>query len=214
LDFLKCFYSLHPVEKDWQFPRILLDLNTKIPSRGRHLQLGESDPSPHIAATIEELSEAGATIAVVPCNTAHILFNSWAADTPIPVINIVDATISMASEFDAGGLLALTTESLATENLYGSATENAGLRYYRPTRKLQSVVTMVIEEIKKTGKCSQKKISSLLSELFHCNKRGVDTFIIGCTELSLISETLKSAGLKVIDSNIALATAAYRAIHA
>jgi len=73
---------------------------------------------------------------------------------------------------------------------------------------------MVIEEIKKTGKCSQKKISSLLSELFHCNKRGVDTFIIGCTELSLISETLKSAGLKVIDSNIALATAAYRAIHA
>ena len=52
INFCKLLYGLIKAEKDWHYPRIIADINTKIPSRGRYFQLGETDPSPAIAMTI------------------------------------------------------------------------------------------------------------------------------------------------------------------
>ena len=74
LDFCRVLYQAVRASKDWHFPRLLLDINTKIPSRGRHLQLGETDPSSAIAATIAELAEMGVgrvSIPVASCMVAH-----------------------------------------------------------------------------------------------------------------------------------------------
>ncbi|WP_323018058.1 hypothetical protein [Castellaniella sp.] len=63
--FSGALYSLVPATKDWHYPRVLTDINTKLPSRGRHLDLGERNPAPYIRETIEELAVQGATCAVV-----------------------------------------------------------------------------------------------------------------------------------------------------
>ena len=56
LDFLNALYKRVPATKDWHFPRVLCDVNTKLPSRGRHFELGERDPSPFIKDSIAELA--------------------------------------------------------------------------------------------------------------------------------------------------------------
>ena len=101
VDFCRAVYSLIDAEKDWHYPRLIVDANSKIPSRGRHLQLGERDPSPFIKLTIEELARQGATVVVVPCNTAHILYERWAVDAPVPVPHIVDVTVEAAIQTGA-----------------------------------------------------------------------------------------------------------------
>ena len=48
LEFLEVLFKQFVVEKDWHYPRVISDINTKIPSRGRHFELGENDFSPYI----------------------------------------------------------------------------------------------------------------------------------------------------------------------
>lgn len=48
--------------KEWIHPRILVDLNPKIPSRGRHLELGETSPASYIKEGILGLLKAGASL--------------------------------------------------------------------------------------------------------------------------------------------------------
>ena len=92
LDFCRAVYSLVDAEKDWHYPRLLIDANAKIPSRGRYLELGERDPSPLIRETIDELAEQGATVVAVPCNTAHLLYDRWASGARVAVPNLIEVT--------------------------------------------------------------------------------------------------------------------------
>lgn len=208
IDFCKVFYQQIAAKKDWHYPRMLLDINTKLPSRGRHLQLGETDPSPAIAATIRELASAGATVAVVVCNTAHILFERWSRDLPIPVLNIVDETVSAAVKSSASLVAALASKSLAASDLYGSAAERAGLRAHRLPEPYQEWVNDCIERIKVSGALGPVQHDRLVQLAAHLVDSGVDTIMLACTELSSLQATLEQHGLKTVDSNRALARAA------
>lgn len=212
LEFCRCFYGLVSAQKDWHFPRVLLDINTKLPSRGRHLQLGERDPSPYIAETIAELAQAGATVAVVACNTAHILFDRWSYGAPIPVLNIVRESVSSAQRSGARRLLVLASASLAQHNLYAQQAEWAGLACLPLAPDLQCIVNGLIETIKTSGSFSASDGGAIAELVEYAHKGQADTVLLGCTELSTLRQRVESAGLQVVDSNEALARAAYMSI--
>jgi aspartate racemase len=208
MDFCRTFYQKVTARKDWHYPRVLLDINSKLPSRGRHLQLGEKDPSPDIAATIRELADQGATVAVVVCNTAHILFDRWAADLPIPVLNIVDETVKLASAGDGKQVTPLVSNSLATSDIYGKAAEAAGLKVHRVGKPYQDFINGFIESVKTTGDLKPADRASVESLIAHLKAEKIETVVLGCTELSVLQQPLSDAGFNVIDSNDALANAA------
>jgi aspartate racemase len=214
LQFCQIFYSLIDARKDWHYPRVLLDINTKLPSRGRHLQLGERDPSPFIAETIAELAANGATVAVVACNTAHILFDRWAVDAPIPVINIIDAVIGAAKVQGAIKVATLASGSLAAYDLYNRCAEEAGLTCCRLSAEYQAWVSSFIEQVKVGGELSGEGLAKLDLLIDYLKGQGIDTVLLGCTELSVLGPRMRVSGFTVIDSNLALAEAAYAAIHA
>lgn len=212
LEFSRCFYELIVAEKDWHYPRVLLDINTKLPSRGRHLQLGEQDPSPYIAATIAELAAAGATVAVVACNTAHILFDRWAAGSPIPIINIADAVVTQACRAGASKVLALTSASLAENGMYQKKAVEAGLTFESLPAELQQIVNSFIDQVKLKGALSLDSKAAVAALLDFCVEQMVDTVLLGCTELSVLHTPIQNTGMCAIDSNEALARVAYSAI--
>jgi aspartate racemase len=212
IEFCRAFYALIDAEKDWHYPRVLLDVNTKLPSRGRHLQLGERDPSPYIAETIDELAAAGATVAVVVCNTAHILYERWSPNSPIPIINIMDAVIAQAQRQKARHVVALTSTSLAEHDLYGRRAEAAGLSCHRLTHSYQDFVGGIIEQVKQKGGLTDVGLVQLKQLLAQLKTQSIDTVQLGCTELSILKDPLQKEGYIVVDSNEALAQAAYDAI--
>jgi aspartate racemase len=212
LEFCHSFYSFVKAKKDWDYPRVLLDINTKLPSRGRHLQLGERDPSPYISETITELANAGATVAVVACNTAHILYDRWASNAPIPVLNIIDTVIAEALYLHASKVVALASRSLVEYDLYGSKSEAAGLSYQRLPSSIQELVFHFIEQVKIAGRLSEEDEEALNLLICHLRAQQLDTIFLGCTELSILKKPLIKEGYRVIDSNMALAKAAYAAI--
>ena len=54
-DFLSKIADNTDASKDWEHIRIIMDLNTKIPSRGRSLDLGEESPVKYIINSINNL---------------------------------------------------------------------------------------------------------------------------------------------------------------
>jgi aspartate racemase len=208
--FCQAFYSLVDAHKDWHFPRVLLDINTKIPSRGRHLQLGETDPSPAIAATIGELAASGATVAVVICNTAHILFDRWGKAAPIPVLNIIDETTKAVADLRASFVAPLVSAALAEHDLYGTAAEQSGIRCHRLKAAHQRTVNALIAEVKVRGMLTPESTRSAMELVATLKTDGIDTIVLGCTELSLMGELCARMDLGVVDSNAALARGALR----
>lgn len=212
IEFLNCFYSQVAATKDWNYPQILIDINTKIPSRGRHFDLGEPDPSPTIKATIQELRDSGATAVVVACNTAHLLFERWSKVDGIHVLNIFAA---VAHDLDRKGSRVATV--LSSFNLWKAAAyetylSEVGTRYESLTEKDASRVAEVIESVKRTSTITEKDHQFLTELGKSLRNQGVDTVILGCTELSQCKEIFESMGLICVDSNEALAIEAITAI--
>jgi aspartate racemase len=212
LDFCRKIYELTPASKDWHYPRILIDANSKIPSRGRHLKLGETDPSPFIKATIQELSVAGATIAVVPCNTAHILYSRWAENPAIPIISIIDATISAIPEKSGMTVATLGSRYLSDSGLYQNHLIEAGHTLIKLTEIQQATISYCIDQLKQQPSPSPEVIDKMSSLVKSLQLTGVETVILACTELSILNTHEIWANLTLTDSNIELARAALHAI--
>lgn len=204
VDFLKALYAQVDAEKDWHFPRVLCDINTKLPSRGRHLELGERDPSPFIAETIAELAHQGATVVVVPCNTAHILYSSWGANAPVDVPSIITAAVS-AVEKAQGQVAVFASKSIYQYGLYEKALAEANKGFASLSSDQILLIGAVIGAVKRMGRIPTdllRQVDGLLREL---SQRNVDALILGCTELTVLRDLARSHLPCVVDSNAALA---------
>jgi aspartate racemase len=213
LEFCKVLYTRVLATKDWHYPRVIVDINTKLPSRGRYFQLGETDPSPAIKESISELHLQGATVVVVPCNTAHILYDKWAESAPVTVPHIVKETLALAANAGSKVITPFVSSSLADSDLYGGFAEQLGFECRRLKSDEQSLIAAIINDVKIQGSVSNSNLESLM----HLNKtlqaEGVDTVLFGCTELTIIGAELAKTTLKYFDSNVALAEAALKFLH-
>lgn len=212
IDFLRAFYSRVTAAKDWHYPRVLADVNTKLPSRGRHLELGETDPSPFIAQSIAELAAQGATVVVVPCNTAHLLYDRWSDGSPVPLPHIVRETALALHRLGARRVAAFTSASLRRRSLYDRCCSELGLQPVDIGDEAADLVAAAIDAVKRTGGIDVGLRSRLTSLLHALARDGVDGVALGCTELAALLPICRAAGLAVAESNDTLAAAALRLI--
>ena len=74
------------------YPRILINSIDSSEMLG-HLGAGRLDDlTTLLAASIEALARAGADVALVAANTPHVVFDALREQSPLPLINIVEAT--------------------------------------------------------------------------------------------------------------------------
>ncbi|MDZ7630573.1 MAG: amino acid racemase [Gemmatimonadaceae bacterium] len=200
IDFLSRVTRHTPATRDWHHLRVLVDSNPKIPSRGRCLELGETDPTPLIRATITELAAHGADIVVVPCNTAHLFHDGFAAGAACVVPDMVALAVR------ATATAAPTARRVA---VLGSRATVRGGRYARAlaARGMGQLdgsawdeeIWAVIEEIKQGGH-PDARVADLVAR---AESAGADAVILACTELSVVAPPL--ARVPVLDSNDILA---------
>lgn len=204
--FYQKLIQLTPVKKEWEHVRVIIDSNPKIPSRGRYLELGETNPSPFIQQTIAKLHEMGASIIAVPCNTAHILYEEYTKNLlEMNIVNMIEETVNSAVESIRHiPQRAAVFGSVMTHahRLYHDILENRGGNILN-TSAHQSHISEIIDEVKqgKSLNILRTKFLNILS-LYS----DADVYILGCTELSLLAEGSFNR-IPIIDSNTALAKA-------
>lgn len=202
-DFYTKLIRLTPAKKDWEHVRVIIDSNPKIPSRGRFLELNETDPTPFIQQSIIKLAEMGADIIAVPCNTAHILYERYALLNTVMIPHMIEVTLkeslNVCKHFSQG-VAVFSSRLTQAYGLYEKVFNKKDIPVL-DTSQHQTDISSLIEAIKQGHplKALKQKMIKLLSAYTHAN-----IIIMGCTELSLLAPNLFEH-IPIIDSNLALA---------
>ena len=170
-----------------------------IGDRTRFLLEGGDNPAQGITACLEKLAIIGATVMVIPCNTAHapaifdvVRTRTEASFPNIHLVNMIDETCtSIDRMFPEGatiGLLATKgTHSVAVYSQY--IARYPKLRLIEPDKEAQDRVHQAIYDpaygIKAVSPVSRRSTEVLVEEGNRLIARGSQAIILGCTELPL-----------------------------
>lgn len=159
--------------------------NPAIPDRSSALLSGKTTVVENrIVQTGRALIRAGATVLVMPCHTAHLLYEKIAHRLPMPLLDMVGLTLGFAQKDHPIGLLA--TDATVSLRLYQEHLQAEGLDWVLPEDLEQRILMNTIYEIKAGSKHNAgQTIDKLVTKLVD---RGAQGVILGCTELSLVTE--------------------------
>lgn len=193
-------------ERDQQHINILISSRADTPDRTDYIT-GRSaeNPLPVMRAEVDKLAAAGAEIIAIPCNTAHYFYDGVAKASRIPIINIIEETVSFCKYLGLSKVGVLATEGTVLSGAYRAVLEREGIEYMTCSDEDQTVVSDIIYGSVKQGK--EPDIDKFLAVADALTAHGCERIILGCTELSLLKRNCR-LGIRFIDSLEVLAARA------
>ncbi len=154
----------------------------KFVSEGRWKPLAE-----WLASKVVALNSAGADFAVISANTPHIVFDQVQAQSPLPLISIVEATLESAKSAGLKKVGLLGTKFTMQSNFFGDRFAKEGIAVVVPSDQEQQYIhDKLVSEIE-LGILKDATRQELLSIITSMKNRcAIDAVILGCTELPLI----------------------------
>ncbi|MCL1940635.1 MAG: amino acid racemase [Synergistaceae bacterium] len=202
-EFLRLLALYMPAESDQQHPIVYMLSDPTTPDRVAGILGQGDDPSPVIYKNLRTLISWGADAIAVPCNTAHYFIDKFKADLKIPLIHIVEATLSQAAKLGSKAWLFATLGTMRS-NLYQDYATAIGYDLMIPSPKMQDEVESVLRLVKagklpESGNALKKIVENvlLIEDI---------PIMLACTELPLAYEASGMKG-RNISSLSALAKA-------
>lgn len=182
--------------------------HASIPDRTEYiLDNTKPNPLPVMIADAQQLERDNCDYIVIPCNTAHYFFDEIQKSVSVPIINILEETVSYAQRtvpnLKCLGILA--TEGTVKSGAYQSIIEKHGLSCCVPNAEDQSSLMHIIYDQVKAGE--KVDICEFLRIVGELKKQGSDAVILGCTELSVIKKDFNLHQADIVDSMECLARA-------
>lgn len=180
--------------------------HASIPDRTEYiLDNTKPNPLPVMVADARRLQNDGCDYIVIPCNTAHYFFDEIQKSVDVPIINILEETVSYAEKtvpnLKCLGILA--TEGTVISGAYQNIIRKHGLDFRVPSEEDQkSLMHIIYDEVKAGEKVDICEFLRIVGEL---KKAGSDAVILGCTELSVIKKDFNLSRHDIVDSMECLA---------
>jgi aspartate racemase len=160
-----------------------------------------SELARYLTAEVERLARAGATFGLLAANTPHLVFDSVAQHSTIPLISIVSATCEAAKTRALRRLGLLGTRFTMESPFYRDALSDRQIELVVPNEKEQAWVhDKYMRELLK-GIILPETRERLMGIIKALKDRSqIDGVILGGTELSLILRDETVFGLPVLDT--------------
>jgi aspartate racemase len=178
-------------EKDQEHVPVIIDSNPLIPDRTDYILHGGESPLPEIVKSIRRLEAAGCDFLIMPCNTAHHIIDEIKTTTKIPFINMMEETVKIVARDYPGekvGLLA--TDGTAKSGAYHRYFEPLGVDVIIPKEHQEDVMEYIYQGVK-TGNL-EKDLNGIEMAVHEMETMGATIFILGCTELSAVSQRIRT----------------------
>ena len=209
-DLFQKIVLLTKADTDREHIRVYIDSNANIPDRTAAILSGGEDPVPEMASALRHLEACGADCIIMPCNTAHYFLPRLQAMTKIPFLSILTAAAEACkAQFPGKTVGILATRGTLAANLYQEALAQAGVPYLVPDAPAQDALMRVIYDGVKAGKGPDSYRADFLTVLEQMSAGGAEVFLLGCTELPIVADSLPVAG-PFVDPTAELAKAAIR----
>ena len=179
---------LTDASSDQEHLDIVVYNKTTIPDRTQFIKGTGENPIQHLVYAANQLELAGADYLIMPCNTAHFFYSEIIKHINIPFISMIEETVNYVvkeyPQLRQIGLLA--TEGTIMAKIYDKAFGDSGIEVIKPSFEDQQVVSGIIYDIKKgNDNMDIKKYKDVINRM---QSRGVQMFVLGCTELSVAYE--------------------------
>ena len=182
-------------DRDNDHIRVYIDGNAAIPDRTAAILHGGEDPVPEMLSALRHLEACGADCIIMPCNTAHYFLPRLQKETSIPILNMQKITAKVCRERFPGKTAAiLATDGTIQSGLFDRALDADGVRWLHPAEEEQKTLMHLIYDVIKASKPMEPVRESWERVLDTLRRQGADLFILGCTELPVLSGALRSEG--------------------
>ena len=182
-------------DRDNDHIRVYIDGNAAIPDRTAAILHGGEDPVPEFMSALRRLVACGADCIIMPCNTAHYFLPRLQEETSIPILNMQKITAKVCRERFPGKTAAiLATDGTIQSGLFDRALDADGVRWLHPAEEEQKTLMHLIYDVVKASKPMEPVRESWERVLDTLRRQGADLFILGCTELPVLSGALRSEG--------------------
>lgn len=125
--------------------------------------------------------------AVIACNTVHALLPDIQKVLTLRPVSLIDATVDHVLNLGLARVGLLATPSTLQSKMYHNQLSGGGVGVIEPKLSTQIGVEKMIREI--IGNATPKSMSGFLKRcLTGLKKDGAEKVVLGCTELSMISQ--------------------------
>ena len=185
-------------QRDADHVRVYIDSNPAIPDRTAAILSGGPDPVPEMLCV------------VMPCNTAHYFLPRLQAETALPILDMPAITAARCAEkYPGQRACVLATRGTLASGLYDEALSAQSVPFLLPDEAEREMLMHLIYDVVKASKPVEPERENWTRLLDGLRQKGADFFILGCTELPILSGILAVPG-PFIDPSRELARAAVR----
>lgn len=157
-----------------------------------------------ISKGLRKLEAAGVAFIAMPCNSAHIYFEDLKAAISVPLLNIIEETLTQVQPGNRTTLFA--TKATFDACIYQDGIRKAGCEFNFDS-DWQPIINQTITSIKNGDLATAN--SNWRSLLAKVHGQGITTIISACTDLNVVAH-LHESPTRFVDSGKALAKAVVR----
>ncbi|MFO8069032.1 MAG: amino acid racemase [Alkalibacterium sp.] len=178
------------VTKDQDHFRTIIDSNPKIPDRTQAILYDGPSPVSEMIKTANNLKLAGATVAVMPCITAHYFYEDIQKEVDIPLHHVLKGLNKYIDEECSGVQKIGVLSTTATKNtrLFETHLHNKEVVYPNDFEQEHKVMQAIYGKngIKQgnTGQHPKALLMEVAERLI--KEEGCELIIGGCTEVELV----------------------------
>lgn len=140
---------------------------------------------PFLVKEAQRLENSGVDFLVMPCNSLHVFINEIRQSVNIPVLSIVEETVSYLKEknFDRVGLI--STSATVANNVYENKLRENDIEFVVPNdlqrAKMDKIIQRLIE-----GQHLNLDRNEILSVVKDLSNQNVNCVALACTDLQLL----------------------------
>lgn len=136
---------------------------------------------------IFSLHRAGAEFAAIASNTPHIVFDEVKSNSPIPLLSIVETTCTKAQDMGLSNIGLMGTKLTMEAGFYKKPFIAKGISVVVPSEEEQEFIHHKLFSEIELGIFKDSTRGELLAIAKRMvDENGIDSLILGCTELPLI----------------------------
>ena len=206
IDFMARITANTTAVVDQEHVPMLVHSVPQIPDRSRAILMGNDGPYAPLRRGVDVLVAAGVSCIAMPCNTAHFWHERLSVGTPVPILHIANAVLSLlgAQGGSPGAVAIMATRGTIHADIYGTRLRRAGATVLLPDEATQQSVDVAIAHVK-AGQVAAARIA-IQTAAANLLAAGAERLLLACTELPVAMAGMPYQSLS-IDCTDALARA-------
>ena len=155
----------------------------------------------YLSAAIEKLRLAGADVAALTANTAHIVFDELQARTELPLISIVEAACDRVQELNLKTVALFGTRFTMQAPFYPTVFSRSDVKLVLPNEEEQNYIHEIyMGELLKDVFSPETRAKLLAIADAMKARDGIEAVILGGTELPLLLRDEQHNGMQLLDT--------------